>query len=189
MFGTNTAALEGSPGAFSAVRGILAILFGIIALVWPGISLLALTYLFGAYALINGLVAIVSAIRGRSTIKSWWAVLIEGLAGVAIGLLTFFWPHVTILALLLLIATWSVIIGILEIGIAFSSRAATGERWMIGIAGALSIIFGILLFTHPGAGLLAMIWLLGFYSIVWGIILIAHSFQRPRAMPYSQAGT
>lgn len=172
----------------AAVRGIVAILFGIMALVWPGISLLVLVYLFGAYAFVNGVLALISAFRVRPLISMWWAVLLEGLAGIAIGLVTFFSPGITGLGLLLLIAVWAVIVGIFEIATAFSSDASAGERWMTGIAGVLSAVFGVLLFMRPGAGLLALVWLIGFYAIIWGIMLIAYSWQRHGAASHPQMG-
>ncbi|MGH2510072.1 MAG: HdeD family acid-resistance protein [Ktedonobacteraceae bacterium] len=176
------------PGHFrwlAMVRGLVAIAAGIIAFVWPGISLVVLVFIFGAYSLINGVLAIIVAFLARSITSSWWALLIEGLVGIAIGATTFFWPHITIFALLLLIAIWAVLLGIFEISAAFTSHAGTGERWMLGVAGALSILFGVLLLVHPGVGLLTVVWLVGFYAIAWGITLIAHSFQQhgPTAPP------
>ena len=172
----------------AAVRGIVAILFGIAALVWPGISLLILVYLFGAYVLANGLLALFSMFRERRLVSAWWAVLLEGLVGIAAGLVVFLWPGITILVLLMLIAAWAVVLGIFEIAAAFASDKAAGERWMMGIAGALSIIFGILLFRHPGPGLLTVIWLIGFYAIIWGITLIAYSLQRSQKAHLPQMG-
>jgi uncharacterized membrane protein HdeD (DUF308 family) len=171
-----------------ALRGIVAILFGIVALIWPGISLIILVYLFGAYVLANGLLALFSLFRGRQLVSAWWAVLIEGLVGIAAGILVFAWPHITILVMLMLIASWAIILGVFEVAAAFSSERTAGERWMAGIAGALSIVFGILLFRRPLPGLLTLIWLFGFYAIVWGITLIAHSMQQRRALPLSQVG-
>lgn len=172
----------------AALRGIVAILFGIVALVWPAISFLVLVYLFGWYALINGVLALVTAFQVRTQISSWWGLLLEGLVGIVIGLLTFFWPGITGLVLLLLIAIWAVILGICEIAAALASNVSAGERWMIGITGALSVVFGILLFTHPGAGLLALSWLIGFYAIMWGIILISYSLQRHEVISRPQLG-
>lgn len=185
MFETQNA-LPSQSRWFAAVRGIVAILFGIIALVWPGISLFVLVYLFGAYVLVNGVFALIGAFQMRSVTSAWWAILIEGLLGIVIGLMTFFWPGMTVLVLLMLIATWAVILGIFEIVAAFASHVSAGERWMSGIAGALSIVFGILLFTRPGPGLLTVIWLIGFYAIVWGILLIAYSLQRHETTAFPQ---
>lgn len=170
----------------AAVRGILAIIFGILVLVWPGISLLVLVYLFGALALVNGFLALIAAFQLRPILFSVWPLVLEGLAGIAIGLLTFFWPGITSLVLLLLIAIWAVVLGICEIAAAFSSNASAGERWMTGIAGAFSIIFGILLLLQPRAGLLAVVWLIGFYAIIWGIVLISYSMQRRGTIAHPQ---
>jgi uncharacterized membrane protein HdeD (DUF308 family) len=162
----------------AAVRGILAIIFGILLLVWPGMSLLVLVYLFGAFALVSGFFAVVAAFQLHRDHFLMWSLLLEGLVGIAIGLITFFWPGITSLVLLVLIAIWAIAIGIGEIAAAFSSDASAGERWMTGIAGALSIVFGILLFRQPGAGLLAIVWIIGFYAIIWGIVLISYSMQQ-----------
>lgn len=169
----------------AAVRGLIAIAAGILAFVWPGISLVILVYLFGAYALLNGILAIIVAFGVHSIFSAWWALLIEGLVGIAIGVITFFWPHITILVLLLLIAIWAVLLGVFELAVAFTSHAAKGERWMMGVAGALSVLFGVLLFVHPGVGLLTIMWLIGFYAIAWGITLIAYTLQQhgPPARP------
>lgn len=162
----------------AAVRGLVAIAAGVLAFVWPGISLVVLMYLFGAYAFINGILAIIVALDMRRVISTWWALLIEGLVGIAAGIATFFWPHLTLVVLFLLIAVWAVLLGIFEIITALASRAAPGARWMVAVAGAFSILFGVFLFLHPGIGILTIIWLIGFYAIAWGITLIAYAFQR-----------
>lgn len=185
MLGVRSAPL-GQLRWFAALRGISAILFGIIALVWPGISLFVLVYLFGAFAIVNGLLALVAAFRVRQLFSMWWTVLLEGLAGIVIGLLTFFWPGITALLILVFIASWAVFLGICELAAAFSGGSSTGERWMTGIAGALSVVFGILLFARPAAGLLVVIWLIGFYAIVWGIVLVAHALQRHETVALPQ---
>lgn len=172
----------------AAVRGIVAILAGIVVFFWPGISLLALIYLFGLYALINGVLAIIAALQVRAIISSWWALLIEGLVGIATGCITFFWPGITVLVLLMLIAIWAMLLGIFEIAAAFVSYGSMGERWLTGVAGALSVLFGLLMFRHPGVGLLTVIWLIGFYAIVWGIMLIAFAMQARGATPVSSLG-
>jgi uncharacterized membrane protein HdeD (DUF308 family) len=177
--------LAGQLRWLAAVRGIVAILAGIVVFIWPGISLIALVYLFGIYAFMNGILAIVVAFQVRSTTSSWWALLIEGLVGIATGCLTFFWPGITVLVLLMLIAFWAVLLGIFEIAAAFVSHDTMGERWMMGIAGALSLLFGVLMFRHPGAGLLTVIWLIGFYAIIWGITLIACAVQQHGPAPLS----
>ncbi len=164
------------------LRGILAIIFGLIALVFPGIALLAIIYVFAAYALVDGITAAVVAIQTRNSSSRWWVLLLEGLVGVVIGILVFVWPGETALVLLYLVAIWAVITGIMELSGAFVIPGAARLHWGLAIAGILSIIFGVILFIHPGAGLLAILWLVGIYAIIFGIFLIVHAIQvRSRA--------
>ncbi|GHO42356.1 HdeD family acid-resistance protein [Ktedonospora formicarum] len=161
-----------------AIRGIIAILFGIAALVWPGLTLFILIYLFAAYVLVDGIFAVIASFQGRRYTRYWWVIFIEGLIGIAIGIIAFSSPGLTAVALLFLIATWAILTGIFELINAFSGRRPAESEWAMGIAGALSIVLGILLFAQPGAGLLTIVWLIGIYAIVWGLVLIARSFQR-----------
>jgi uncharacterized membrane protein HdeD (DUF308 family) len=155
-----------------ALRGLAAIIFGVVALIWPGLALQALVLVFGAYALLDGIFAILAGIAARGTFDRWWAVLLEGLAGVVIGLLTFFWPGITALVLLYFIAAWAIITGIFEIVAAIQFRRVITGEWMYILGGLLSIIFGILMFFFPGVGALGVVWLIGIYAIIFGITLI-----------------
>lgn len=164
------------------VRGILAILFGIIALVAPGIALLAFIYVFAAYAILDGITAIVVSFRERSFLRTWWVLLLEGIAGIIFGILAFVWPGETALVLLYLVAFWALVTGIMEIGSAFLVPGSAGQRWGLGLAGLVSIIFGVILIIFPGAGLLAILWFVGIFAIVFGISLFIYAFQiRSRA--------
>jgi uncharacterized membrane protein HdeD (DUF308 family) len=164
------------------IRGILAILFGIIALAAPGIALLAFIYVFAAYAILDGITAIVVSFREQSFLRTWWVLLLEGLVGIIFGILAFAWPGETALVLLFLVAIWALVTGVMEIGSAFIVPGSAGQRWGLGLAGLLSIIFGIILIVHPGGGLLAILWLVGIYAIVFGVSLIIYAFQvRSRA--------
>jgi uncharacterized membrane protein HdeD (DUF308 family) len=154
------------------LRGVLAIIFGIIALLNPRIALLALIYVFAAYALITGIMTVILAILERRYLPRWGWLLVEGCAGILIGILAFAWPGETALVLLYIVAAWAIVTGVMEIAAAF-----TGRHWLLGLAGAISIVFGIVLFVHPGAGLLSILWLLGIYAIVFGVVLIVHAFQ------------
>ncbi|MBO0783599.1 MAG: HdeD family acid-resistance protein [Ktedonobacteraceae bacterium] len=165
------------------VRGIVAILFGLAALFWPRLALLVLVALFGAFALINGISALVMAIQERRTLPNWWILLVEGVVGILAGLITFFWPGITALALLYLIAIWAIFIGILEVAAAFAfGRDITGE-WALGIAGILAILLGILLILQPPAtGLFAMIRVIALFALLYGIMMVIRAFQvRDRA--------
>jgi len=167
-----------------ALRGLLAVLFGVIALVWPHITLLVLVLLFGVYAIISGAVAVVVALQERNVNSRWWVVLIEGLVGIIAGIIAFVWPGLTALALLYVIAAWAIVTGIFEIVAAFSTRLPITAEWTLALAGVLSVLLGVLLAILPGVGLLSLVWLIGIYAIVFGIVLIVRAFQyRTAATP------
>jgi len=160
-----------------AVRGVVAVIFGVVALIWPGQTLQALILVFGAFALVDGIFAMFAGIASYRYFERWWAVLLEGIVGVVIGLLTFFWPNITALVLLYFIAAWALITGIFEIVAAIQFRRVITGEWMMILGGLLSIIFGILLFVFPGAGAMSLVWLIGIYAIVFGISEIIFAFR------------
>jgi uncharacterized membrane protein HdeD (DUF308 family) len=160
-----------------AVRGALAILFGIITGIWPGLSLTALVLLFAAFAFAGGVLAILAGVRGYRRGERWWALVLEGILGVAVAVLTAFWPAITALALLMLIGAWAVVTGVFEIVAAVRLRREIQGEWLLGLAGAASIAFGVLLVLRPGAGALAVLWLIGAYAIVFGVLLVALGFR------------
>jgi len=160
-----------------ALRGAFAILFGILALIWPGLTLLSLVFLFGAYALIDGIFAVAAGITSYGKNERWWALLLEGIAGIVLGLLTFFWPGMTALILLYFISAWAVITGILEIIAAIRLRKIITGEWFLILSGFLSVVFGVLLFLFPGAGALGLLWLIATYAILFGIFLIVLAFR------------
>jgi uncharacterized membrane protein HdeD (DUF308 family) len=160
-----------------AVRGVVAILFGILALIWPKETILALVLLFGAYALLDGVFSVFAGIASYRYFKRWWAVLLEGVAGILFGVLTFFWPNITALVLLYFIAAWALITGIFEIVAAIQLRRVITGEWALILSGLLSMIFGVLLFVFPGAGAVSLVWLIGIYAILFGITLIILAFR------------
>jgi uncharacterized membrane protein HdeD (DUF308 family) len=164
-----------------ALRGLCAIIFGILAFVWPGVTLGVLVLLYGAYALVDGVLAIIAALSKRQgSGLPWWALLLEGLLGIAAGIVTFVWPGITALFLLFLIAGWAIMTGIFEIIAAIRLRKEIeGELWL-ALSGIVSIIFGVLLFVRPGAGALTVVWLIGAYAIFFGIFLLALAFRLKR---------
>ncbi|RIK52839.1 MAG: hypothetical protein DCC57_09315 [Chloroflexi bacterium] len=159
------------------IRGIAAILFGVLAFIWPGVTIATLVLLFGAYALVDGVFGLFAAFGARSYESNWWMLALGAVASIIFGLLVFFWPGITALVLLYMIASWAIITGIVEIVAAIQLRKEiTGEFWLI-LAGILSVIFGIYVFIFPGAGALGLIWAIGAYAIVLGIALIMLSFR------------
>jgi uncharacterized membrane protein HdeD (DUF308 family) len=155
-----------------ALRGVVAIIFGILALVWPGPALLTLVFFFGIYALLDGIFAISETISGNTGGRPRWLVLLEGVVSLIAGILTFVWPSLTALVLLYVIALWALITGITEIVAAIELRRRLQGEWVLILSGVASIIFGILLLLFPGAGALALIWVIGIYAIVFGILLL-----------------
>lgn len=163
------------------LRGIAAIVFGILAFVWPGLTLLTLIIFYGAFALVDGVLAIVAAISGGSPVPRWWLALV-GIAGIVAGALTFMWPGVTALVLLFFIAGWAIAVGVMEIVGAIRLRKEIDNEWLLILGGALSILFGVALLVRPGAGALALVWMIGIYAVIYGVILISFSLRlRKRA--------
>jgi uncharacterized membrane protein HdeD (DUF308 family) len=157
------------------LRGIAAIIFGILAFIWPGVTLTLLILLWGAYALIDGVLGLVGSFRTGQEHR--WALLLEGIVGIAAGVATFVWPGLTALVLVYIIAAWALVTGVLEIVGAIRLRKVIDNEWWMAISGALSILFGIILFVAPGAGALALVWLIAAYAIVFGVILLALAFR------------
>jgi uncharacterized membrane protein HdeD (DUF308 family) len=161
-----------------ALRGAAGLLFGLAALVWSGITLAVLVALFGAYALIDGLSVLVGAFRGaRDDAGKRWPLFLIGAAGIVAGVLTFLWPDITALALLYLIAGWAIVRGAMEIAAAIELRKAIDNEWLLGLAGALSIVFGVLLAITPGAGALVITWMIGWYAVIVGVLLLALAWR------------
>jgi uncharacterized membrane protein HdeD (DUF308 family) len=159
------------------LRGIAGIVFGILAFVWPGLTLAVLILLYGAYALVDGVFALIAAFTGAAKpVPTWWLVVV-GLSGIAAGLVTFFWPGVTALVLIFFIGGWSIAHGIFEIVGAIKLRKEIDNEWWLILAGALSVLFGIIVIAAPGAGALALVWVIGAYSLVFGILLVGLSLR------------
>lgn len=163
-----------------ALRGLAAIIFGILAFAMPGVTLAVLVLLFGAYALVDGIFNIVAAVSGRSGQQSWWMVLLEGLVSVAAGLVTFFMPGLTALTLVYVISAWAIITGVLEIVAAIRLRKEITNEWWLALSGVLSIVFGVLVAAFPGAGALALVFWIGAYAVVFGAMLVALGFRLRR---------
>jgi uncharacterized membrane protein HdeD (DUF308 family) len=159
------------------LRGILAIAFGIVVWVWPGMTLLVLIILFGIFALASGVFALAAAWRSFRSHQGWWLLGLSGVVCIAAGIVAFVWPKETALILLYIIAIWAIVTGIAEIAAVFAPGRTAADEWLLALSGVLSIIFGILLFVFPAVGLLAMVWLIGIYAILYGITMIVSAFS------------
>jgi uncharacterized membrane protein HdeD (DUF308 family) len=155
-----------------SLRGLAGILFGITTFIAPGISLAALVLLFGAYAFADGVLAVVTAVRRRGNDR-WGMLLLEGLVGIAAGVLTILWPGITALALLYLIAAWALVTGAFEIAAAIRLRKVITGEWILALSGILSMALGVLLVAAPGPGALAVVIWIGAYAFVFGVLLFA----------------
>jgi uncharacterized membrane protein HdeD (DUF308 family) len=155
-----------------ALRGVIGILFGIGAFVWPGATLAALILVFGAYVFVDGIFAVVAGIGMRRQMDRWWLIVLEGAAGIILGLLTFRSPDTTALVLVTFIAAWSIVTGIFEIATAVRLRKLIANEWLLILSGIVSIIFGALLIAQPGAGAISIVWLLGAYALIFGILTL-----------------
>jgi uncharacterized membrane protein HdeD (DUF308 family) len=156
-----------------ALRGVLAVAFGVVAWIWPHITVHALVLLYGFYALVDGLLALAALLVGGSLVRErrvW--LLVEGVAGIAAGVIAFLWPGITALVLLYLIAAWAIATGILEIAAAVWLRRELRGEWLLALGGVVSVLFGAFLIVRPGEGAIAVVWLIGLFAIVFGVALI-----------------
>jgi uncharacterized membrane protein HdeD (DUF308 family) len=159
------------------IRGFLGIGLGVITFVWPGITLASLVILFAAYALVDGVMAIVAAVRSLKSHERWGAFLLEGIAGIAAGLITMAWPAITALWLIYLIAAWAIVTGIFEIVAAVRLRKEIEGEWLLALTGVASLIFGVLIMASPLAGALVIAIWVGAYAFVFGVLLVALGFR------------
>jgi uncharacterized membrane protein HdeD (DUF308 family) len=157
-----------------ALRGLAAVLFGLLTFLVPGITLLTLVLLFGIYALADGAFNVIAFFR---PFAHHWALLVEGLIGLAVGVLTFAWPAITAVALLYLIAFWAIFTGVFEIIAGIRLRKVISNEWLLLFMGLLSLVFGILILFAPGAGALAIVLWIGAYALVFGVFLLALAFR------------
>ncbi len=152
------------------LRGVFAILFGVLSFVWPGLTLIALVTLYGIYAIADGGVALYAALAGGGPVSRWW-LLFAGLLGLAVGIVTLAWPGITALALLVCIAVWALVRGVFEIVSAIQLRKVIDNEWWLIGSGMLSVLFGLVILMAPGAGAIALVWVIGAYSIAFGCLL------------------
>jgi len=159
------------------LRGIAAILFGILTFAWPGVTLMILVLICGTLALVDGIFALLAASAGAmGSWKTWWSIL-SGIAGIAVGLVTFLWPGLTALALLLYIGVWAIVHGVFEIIGAIQLHKEINNEWLLAAGGLLSILFGLIVLLAPKSALIALIFVIGGYAIASGILLVAFALR------------
>ena len=160
------------------LRGLAAIGFGVLAFAWPGKTLLVLLIFFAAYMLVDGVLALAAAVAGRGTsmMQTWWLV-ITGLLGIGAGVLTYFWPGVTALILIMFMGAWALVQGLFQIIGAIQLRKEIDDEWLLVASGAVSMLFGIAVLVSPGAGALALVWVVAVYAILFGGLMVAFSLR------------
>ena len=154
------------------LRGLLAILFGVLAFAWPGLTAVILVTIWGVYALFDGIVGIIAGIKGK-----WTSLVVLGLLGIAAGIVALLWPGLTAISLLWVLAIWIIVAGSMQIGAAIRLRKEVQGEWMWILSGILMVLLGVVFFLRPGAGILSVTWLLATLAIVWGILLVMLSFR------------
>jgi len=164
-----------------ALRGLAAVLFGILAFIWPGITIFTLVLLFGAYALVNGVLALVIAFKGPRRVRRFGSLIFGGLISVAAGVIAFIWPGMTAFSLVIVIAAWAIVNGVAEIVVAIRLRKETSGEWLLIVAGIASILFGVCLFLNPLIGALVLVWWIGGFTFAFGILLMVLGFRARRA--------
>ena len=159
-----------------AVHGTAAVLFGFATLAWPSITLSALVLLWGAFAFVDGITALSAAIGDRLLIHRGW-VAFWGVSGIAAGVVTFFWPSITALALLVVIATWSLLVGGSRIAFAVSARKQMSGTWTVAVSGVVLVLLGVLLVVNPGAGAIGITWAIGWLALAFGSLELALAYD------------
>jgi uncharacterized membrane protein HdeD (DUF308 family) len=162
------------------IRGLLALAFGIALLAFPLAGLFVIAILFGAYAFVDGVLALVAATRMRHAGGSWGWLLLEGVVGIVAGICAALWPGLAVLTLAVLLGAWAIVTGVLAIASAFTARLHVPGEWLWLLSGIVSVIFGIAIFWSPAFGLFALVWMVSFYAIVAGVLLIGLSLRLRR---------
>ena len=173
----NLAAALGRNWWLLLVRGLVAIAFALLTWAQPGVSLAALVLVFGIYVLADGLLGVWSAIAKRRDNRHWWLLLLWGLVGIVVGVMTFIMPGITGLVLLMYIAAWAMITGVLQIVAAIRLRKEIKGEWLMILSGLVSVAFGVLLFLQPGAGALAVAWIIAAYAFIFGVLMVLLAFK------------
>ena len=174
---TNMAAILRRNWWVLLLRGIAAIAFGVLTWFYPGLSLAVLVLLFGAYAFVDGVLGVWSALAGREKHDDWWLLLLVGLLGIGVGVLTFFAPGLTAIGLLFYIAVWAIATGVLEIITAIRLRKEIEGEWLLVLGGIVSVVFGVFLMAQPGVGALALLWMIAAFAVVFGVLMVILAFK------------
>ena len=154
------------------LRGVAAILFGVLAFAWPGLTIALLVLIWGAYALIDGLFSLIAGIRAK-----YGTLILLGILGIAAGVVTFFWPGITAITLLWIIAFWAIFAGVMQIAAAIRLRKEIQGEWVLILSGVCTVALGVLLIMYPGAGAVSIAWLIASFALAWGLLLVILAFK------------
>jgi len=168
------------------MRGLAAIVFGILAISLPGLTLFMLVIAFGAYAIIDGALEIWNGFTNREAHDRWWVDILIGLAGIVAGVLVIGLPGVTTIALMYVIAAWMVITGVLQVISALRMREEISNEWLIVLSGVVSLLLGLYFFAFPGDGAISLVWLIGLYAVFFGALLVAFAFRARKGFDESE---
>ena len=160
-----------------AIRGIAAVVFGLLALFWPPTAFVALVLVFGAYAIVDGIFNLVAAVRAPHTGRRWGPLVFEGIVSLIVGMITLLWPRISAFALVMFIAAWSIVTGIAEVVAAIRLRKQIRGEWLLALSGILSLALGVLLFLAPAAGALVLTIWIGAYAVVFGAVMVGLSLR------------
>jgi len=170
-----------------AVRGVLAVIFGVLAFLWPGLTLTALVLIFGAYAIADGIFSIVTAVAKSDPATGDWVLLLEGILGIIAGFIILLWPGMTAAFFLYLIALWAISSGAFQIAAALRLRKELTGEWLMVLGGIATVVFGVLMLLFPRAGALAVVWCIATYALVFGALLLSLAIRLRTAIRESPA--
>lgn len=159
------------------LRGVASITFGAMAFLWPGLTIVVLVIMWGAWAFVDGVTSLVTAWKARDGGKPIWPLVLIGVLGIGAGLITFFAPGVAAVTLLVFIAAWAIVTGVLEIIHAIRVRKSISNEWMLILSGVLSVVVGIYMLSSPAGGALAIVWVIAAWSILFGVLLCSAAFR------------
>ena len=160
-----------------ALRGLFAILFGIVILAWPGLTIEILVIIYGVFALVGGILSIIIGLFSIGKSSNWWVMFLEGILGFIVGGIVLKWPAISLLLLIVIIGLWAIISGIIQIITAIFVRQEIKNEWLMGLSGLISLLFGLVILSWPISSIIVVSWLIGFYALLLGIFLIVFGFQ------------
>ena len=166
-----------------ALKGVFAIIFGILILAWPGLTIEVLVIIYGVFALVGGILSMIIGLFTIGKYSNWWVMFLEGVLGFIVGGIVLKWPAISLLLLVVIIGLWAIISGIIQIITAIFVRQEIKNEWLMGLSGLISLLFGLVILSWPISSIIVVSWLIGFYALLLGIFLIVFGFQIKTFLP------